>query len=449
MATLKLVILPKLKKENGECHIYVQITHRRKSDRIKTKIFVLPDNFKGSKVIGGKFGDKNASLKNIRLAEEMTKYERILLDNQSKIEYLDVKGIKAFLENGPEIFITDFFKFTEARLEELKTSGNKGTYIPLRNSLKLVREYHGKTTLNFSEITPRFLEGFKAFYLKLHHKINSIAVYMRYIRSMFNDAIDEYNTNAAAPVILNYPFRKYKIETEATKNRNLHIDIIRKIRDFKFESKREEITKDIFMLQLYLDGINIIDLFSLKTINQGRIEFNRSKTGRYHNIKVEPEAQIIIDKYKGKKYLLWFADNCKAERTGQRTAHARIKDLNWLDSGSFNKMLNENLQEIQKRLKLKLQVHLTTYFARHSLASIMREIGVSKDDISLCLGHKSVERNLKTTGGYIFEDFKPVDIANRELIDFVNSEFKDGESWKEHKKIPPLILQKGDSDVSN
>src|SRR5659263_453505 len=100
MATLKLVILPKLKKENGECHIYVQITHQRQSDRIKTKIFVLPNNFKGSKVIGGKIGDKKSSLKNIRLAREMTKYERILLDNQSIIEYLDGKSIKSFLENG-------------------------------------------------------------------------------------------------------------------------------------------------------------------------------------------------------------------------------------------------------------------------------------------------------------------------------------------------------------
>lgn len=431
MATLKPVILPSDIRKIGDCAIHIQITQRGESSRIKTDISVLPAKWKDGKVTEG---DVNWKKKNILISEKINAYERILLDNEDKIFNLDAKGIKSFLTTGAEHTITDFFKFCAMRLAELKKNGNKGTHNPLRNTVKLVKEYHGRNSLNFSEITPRFLEGFTSYYKKRHHKVNSIAVYMRYIRSMFNDAIDEYNTSAKNPVILNYPFRKYHIETEETKHRNLQIEVIRKLRDLEGITKREQITVDVFIFQLYLDGINIIDLFSLKPAHGGRIEYKRAKTGRYHSIKIEPEAQAIIEKYKGEKYLLWFADHCKAERTEKRIPHARMIDLSWADSDSFNKMLNENLQHIQKRLKLKLQGKLTTYYARHSLASLMREIGISKDDISLCLGHKATEKNLKTTGGYISEDFKAVDVANRELIAFVNSDCKDAEAWKKQKE---------------
>ena len=99
------------------------------------------------------------------------------------------------------------------------------------------------------------------------------------------------------------------------------------------------------------------------------------------------------------------------------------------------------LKSIREDLKLILPTELTTYYTRHSFASLMREIGISKDTISLALGHKDVEQNLKTSGIYINEDFSELDIANRELIDFINSDCADGRKWKalkEEKKKPPV-----------
>lgn len=421
MATLKLIIFPKKTKESGECNIYVQITKSTKSAWIKTDIFVLPDNFRDTKVLGGKNGDRNAPIKNIRLSEIINAYSRLLLENADKIETLDAMAIKAFLTSGADSSITDFFKFTDLRLSELKKADNTGTYFPLKNTLRLVREYHGRNTLNFSEITPRFLEGFSAWCFKKDHKINSVAVYMRYIRSMFNDAIDEYNVNLKNPVILNYPFRRFKIETQATQNRNLQVETIKSIRDFKAISKREQIACDIFMLQLYLFGINVKDLFYLRNeyVIDNRLQFSRFKTDRFYNIKIEPEVQIIIDKYKGKKYLLWFADNCQLERKGNTIPHSRKTEFQYANENAFNRMLNSSLQSMAGQLKLNLPTPLTTYFARHSFATIMREIGISKDDISMCLGHIDPAQNLKTSGIYIKEDFKRMDIANRQLIDFI------------------------------
>jgi hypothetical protein len=70
------------------------------------------------------------------------------------------------------------------------------------------------------------------------------------------------------------------------------------------------------MLQMYLFGTNTKDLFYMKHENMvnGRLQFNRHKTDRFYNIKLEPEALEIIEKYKGEKHLMWFADNCHLYR---------------------------------------------------------------------------------------------------------------------------------------
>lgn len=156
--------------------------------------------------------------------------------------------------------------------------GRSGSVVPLTNTLHRMQEYHPKP-LDFSEITVSFLEKFIADQHKQGKKKNTIALYLRYIRSMFNSAIDEYNSNPADPVITNYPFRRLKIESEPTKNRNLSIEIIRKIRDAKLPTSKMEITRDIFMLQIYLMGINTKDLFYMKKecIKNGRLQFNRYK----------------------------------------------------------------------------------------------------------------------------------------------------------------------------
>jgi integrase len=239
---------------------------------------------------------------------------------------------------------------------------------------------------------------------------------------MFNAAIDEYNMNPAQSVIFNYPFRKVKIEREVTRNRNLPVDVIRKIRDFTPQSHTMQIAIDMFMLQLYLFGTNIKDLFYMKHENTigGRLQFNRHKTDRFYNIKLEPEAIAIIEKYKGEKHMMWFADYCHLYRESGYKPHTRESELQWIDSRAWLKMINRQLKKIQSDLELNLVCSLTSYFSRHSFATIMREIGISRDDISLCLGHRDPEQSMKISGIYINEDYERADVANRKLIDYIN-----------------------------
>ena len=287
MVNMKLVVFPKKAKANGECRVYVQLTHKGKVTWIMTAICSKPEYFENGRINPKK--DANARLKNLSLSETVTRYEKKILILGDKQDYMSLDAISDFLKSKSDVlYDTDFFRFTEKRIKELEELGRIGTSLPLKNALSRFKIFLGRDTIDFNEISVNLLEKFMFFYQTQGHKKNSIANYLTYIRSMFNAAINEFNQNPAQPIIFNYPFKKVKIEREITVNRNLSIEIIRKIRDFKPQSYQMSIAKDMFILQLYLFGINAMDLFYLKHENvvDGRLQFNRHKTDRFYNINI-------------------------------------------------------------------------------------------------------------------------------------------------------------------
>lgn len=59
---------------------------------------------------------------------------------------------------------------------------------------------------------------------------------------------------------------------------------------------------------------------------------------------------------------------------------------------------------------------LTTYYARHTWASIAFNLGIQKDVVSLALGHSF---GVRVTDTYINADLSRVDEANSRVIDYV------------------------------
>ena len=114
-------------------------------------------------------------------------------------------------------------------------------------------------------------------------------------------------------------------------------------------------------------------------------KFNRK------SIKIDFFQKIkeIIEKYKGEKTLLRFSEHFKT-----------------VDSATV--MINKKLANVRQGL--------TTYYARHTWASIAFNIGIQKDVVSLALGHSF---GVRVTDTYINADLSRVDEANRRVIDYV------------------------------
>lgn len=81
------------------------------------------------------------------------------------------------------------------------------------------------------------------------------------------------------------------------------------------------------MLDFYLCEINAIDLLLCKKLTNGRFVGNCAKTGASIDLPVEFEAMEIINKYKGKDWLLSPMDGRADYRSFERIWNDNLKKL--------------------------------------------------------------------------------------------------------------------------
>lgn len=332
-----------------------------------------------------------------KLSEEDEELMRSLTITEIKniiLERLDGKERK---DTGNGSFALGYKKFVET-----KQGRTRQIY---ETTWKRICEFTDKAErLNFEDITVKWLNEFNGYMAERSPAQNARSIHLRDIRAVFNFAIDEEMTDL-------YPFRKFKIKSTPTMKRSLSADDIRMIATMPLLPWQEEY-RDVFMLIFYLIGINIVDLFSLthENVQNGRIVYTRRKTKRIYSIKIEPEAQEILERRKGTTHLIDVAD--------------RYKDHTNFTS-RFNKALKTfGTWEVDEHHKQKVKYNpywdfLSSYWARHSWATIAyNDCNIPVDVISQALGHSMGNR---VTMVYINSDSKKVDEANRKVIDRVKA----------------------------
>ena len=312
--------------------------------------------------------------------------------------------LAAILSPSPDtsnLFVSRFERY-------LARQTNNSTIEKYSITLKRILEYdHKARTLSFEDVTKDWLSDFDLFLVKYNPHKNSRNIHFRNIRAVFNDAIDNDITTA-------YPFRKFKIQPEPTAKRSLTIEQLRTLWSYPVEPWQQRYL-DIFKLTFYLIGINTIDLCSLKDIENGRITYRRAKTGRIYNIKVEPEALEIINRYRGKSSLLNLSDTFRHYHTFTGKLDKGLKSI-----GPATMTENPQWKPNNKKHRYHIQrtsafPGLSIYWARHTWATIASELDIPKETISKALGHGGSS----VTDIYIDFDMRKVDEANRKVIDYV------------------------------
>ena len=345
----------------------------------------------------------NSTAKTARLASLYSSIDAYMEKHLDEPFELMRRNIKAII-NGEEpqsgqSLVHYFEEFMETKINE----STRGIYETTRKRLVM---YDEKALID--DIDRRWLDGFLAHEIMRGRKMNGIAIDFRNMRAVFNWAIDNEETK-------NYPFRKFTIKTERQKFLYLSIEEMREYRDIEVEDFMEKY-RDMFLLGFYLIGINLSDLLELpaNAIKHGLIVYRRKKTGRLYDIKVEPEALEIINKYHGTKHLVRFLDDGTKLSSFKRRLGDYIKRI-----GKVELVKNRRGALIKKQLK-PLHDDIVWYTARRSWATIAASLDIPKEVIGKALGHS--EWDSTTTDLYINFDNRKIDEANRKVINALNAD---------------------------
>jgi integrase len=293
------------------------------------------------------------------------------------------------------------FDYFEQYIEDLKKAGRFSTAQSYRCALNSFRKFDSK--MDFHKVDRAYLDAYEKWFLekpktkkgKGTTSITTVGIYTRSLRAIFNMAIKDGITGK-------YPFGKTGFTPPGGMNvkKALDLDDIKKIIQFETENKSPmDQARDLWVFSYFCQGINFFDICSLQRKNiigdLSTIEFVRSKTRltrkssqRKIEIVILPETKAIIEKW-GKleedpeSYVFPFFEKGFTPEQKRKTVMQLIK--------TTNKYLGRLSQQ------LELPVKITTYSARHSFASILKESGAPVEYISEALGHS----NQQTTESYL------------------------------------------------
>lgn len=382
----------------------MRITHGRgKTALIGTDIKLKDDQWDGKSIIN----HKNAETLNDYLGAKKNNADGIItsLKVNGMLDATSVSDLKKIIENGGVMPVQDDDKkgnFLSLFIACMESKNKASTSLSYETTIKSMQKFDPLLdTKSFEDIDLRYLEAYDKWMANQGIKQNSRNVYYRNIRTVFNRAIDDEVTTA-------YPFRKFKLKKQSTKKRSLTIDELRTLRDYPVEDWQKKYV-DLFFLMFYLIGINAADLLPAKRkqLRNGRLDYERAKTYKEYSIKVEPEAQAIIDRYKGKDHLLSFCDEHSDYKHILQRMSKVLKTI-----GPY-----ERKGRGGKKTHTPLFPELSQYWCRHTWATIAAELDIPKETIAAALGH---DMGNTTTAIYINFNQKKVDEANRRVIDFLN-----------------------------
>ncbi|TGD57522.1 site-specific integrase [Flavobacterium humi] len=394
------IILQNKPNNEGLSSVALRITKNRKKKEIGLGFKCHLDEFEN-----GQFTKKHKLHKkrNLILSEQILKALSII-DNfeANKINFTLIEFENKFIgKTKDDVFVFDFFD--EIINDEIKSgkTGNARVYTDTKNSML---KFTNTRNLRFNDITVTFLEKYEVHLRERGNNDGGIAVKMRQIRALYNDAL---NREIAKEEF--YPFKKYKISKlkgKATK-RALTIDEVKKFLKINIsEYPHLQNSFNYFIFSYYCRGMNFIDLMKLKWSNvQGEnIFYTRSKTNRQFVIKVLDPVSKVLDYYKNiranSKHIFPIVIN--ENMTPTQLENRKLKTL---------KKFNKDLKELAKIAEINSNI--TSYVIRHSYATNMKFLGVSSDIISQSMGHSNVE----ITQSYL-KDFENdiLDSENKKLL---------------------------------
>lgn len=407
--------------DEGKGRLYMVIYNNGTAAQIATGLMLHKNEFEAGKVVGVPMAGKLTQMLGIKRAKLQLDIEELACNGYEvdKMKAAEIK--KAVMAkrgnddeegNGEGNGVGNETAFGTFAEKFIARRGKEKTRQVYEMTLRKMGGYCDVGSLKFADISVGWLRDFEQ-WLGATCSVNTRGIHLRNIRAVMNAAIDE----GVVPADL-YPFRRFKIKKEETMKRSLPVGDLRRLRDYPCEGWQRKYV-DVFMLSFYLAGINLVDLMGLPPLGaDGVIRYRRSKTGVLCQLSVPPEARAIIERYRGERHLLWFGERLKPGAEGWHDwLHRFNEGLQKVGPSGYMYVRRKGQCGGKQRVKVynALFPELTSYWARHTWATLAAEIDVPDAVIDAALGHKSPCRMADI---YIRRDARKVDEAVRRVIEY-------------------------------
>lgn len=382
MITTRLYLDTRQSKEGKPAPLKISIFHRKQVAYISTGIKVLPSSWDPVTLTTK---DKATML---TISRFKLKVDTLLLDllEAGKLDGLSASDIRNLVARCLNPSEAKKMLFMECLRDFAATRKKPRTREIYQTTIKRILEFDAKAAFfTFDDITFGWLDRFDAFLAKTAPKKNSRNIHFRNIKAVYNDARKKKFTQC-------YPFLDFKVRPAKTAHKTLSVEQLRDLFNAEVLPWQQKYV-DFFKISFMLIGMNTEDLLHATGISGGRIEYNRAKTDKPYNIKVEDECRRIIEKYKGKEYMLNILDT-------------------YSSTHYWTSKVDRELKTIANDLGLP---RISMIWARHTWATIAADLDIPKETVAAALGHSSNT----VTDIYISFDRNKIDQANRKVMDYV------------------------------
>ena len=399
--TTTLFLDTRYQKKDGTFPYKLRITYRGKPQLYPTNIDMSLNDYQ--KLNGKKPRQKFQDIK--RRAEELKYRADDIIQKMGDFTFPAFDSL--FLK--PKNLTTDLATLFKNYIKKLEDSGMAiGTIKLYESSINSINKF--RTGCRVTDITVDWLIQYQNFMLnEQNNSVTILAIYLRNLRAVINMAIHVDKVMSKEV----YPFGKYlyQIPTGNNDKQALALNQVEAIFEYKghqpeagdsFLTKKRKLNigraRAFFCLSYLGNGINFKDIGLLKnnSIENNKIIYYRAKTAsrrkKIQAIKIEMTTPMkrIIEKYRVKDSSpdAYLFDIFKPGMT-QKQIRTTIQQ--------FTKTTNKYLAVIAKDLNIPV---FTTYAARHSFATILRNKGASTEYIQEALGHEDFETTKNYLAGF-------------------------------------------------
>jgi len=437
MTSIQFHLRPSSRGREFEGSLFVRVIHQRKALNVTTSFRLYPSewNERHSCLVYHPEGASRflylSRVEKMMVAEKELLSEIIFsLEEQGKFSVTDIIRLYRLRKSG-----VPMLPFAERLSNKLTAHGQFRTARAYLTASRGLAHFSGKECFTLTDIHPSLLKEFEANMLEKGKTLNTVSFYMRNLRAIYNRAIRDSLVESPKQ----NPFEGVYTGVEQTKKRALsREDMALLSRDLLSKKGQEGDTpknlevlskaQRLFLFSFHARGMSFVDVAFLKKsdIWNNVLTYRRRKSGQQLEMIVTPEMRRIMDSFqaetKASPYIFPII-----KRPGENEYRQYESGLKRQNKNLKVLAANCGLQAIPSRFGLgrsSIQLSafsfspakLSTHIARHTWASLAKELNYPLAVISEALGHTSE----KTTSIYLSSfDRQVLDRVNREVCGLV------------------------------